>query len=88
MRRPSAKGSLNPKSIMSASMKKLFLLPALLAALGLMPAGQVTAQTFTNLHSFTGTGGSQPRGGLILSGNTLYGTTIMTTGQHPVWDGE
>ncbi len=31
---------------------------------------------FTNLYSFTGgNDGSQPHGGLTLSGNTLYGTT-------------
>ncbi len=33
------------------------------------------AQTFTTLHSFTGSGdGSNPYGGLVLSGNTFYGT--------------
>src|ERR1019366_1653347 len=52
----------------------LFLLPALIAGLGLIPAGRVTAQTFTNLHSFTGNDGVNPQAGLILSGNTLYGT--------------
>jgi uncharacterized repeat protein (TIGR03803 family) len=30
---------------------------------------------FTNLHSFTGADGANPRGGLILEGNVLYGTT-------------
>jgi uncharacterized repeat protein (TIGR03803 family) len=58
-------------------------LPALIAALGLIPAGRVTAQTFTTLHSFTATpasspyinsDGAYPNAGLILSGNTLYGT--------------
>jgi uncharacterized repeat protein (TIGR03803 family) len=35
------------------------------------------AQTFTTLHSFPNiTDGAQPYAGLILSGNTLYGTTI------------
>src|ERR1039457_3596479 len=58
----------------------LFLLPALIAGLGLIPAGRVTAQTFTNLHSFTllnnstNSDGAYPYAGLILSGNTLYGT--------------
>src|ERR1019366_304763 len=52
----------------------LFLLPALIAGLNLIPAGRVTAQTFTTLHSFTrGSDGAYP-GGFILSGNTLYGT--------------
>jgi uncharacterized repeat protein (TIGR03803 family) len=51
-----------------------WVLPALIAGLGLIPAGRVTAQTFTNLHSFTGSDGVNPYAGLILSGNTLYGT--------------
>src|SRR5882672_5093051 len=63
---------------------KLFLLPALIAGLGLMPANRVTAQTFTVLHAFTSASGpnatnsdgANPSGGLILSGGTLYGTTV------------
>jgi len=63
---------------------KLFLLPALIAGLGLMPASRVTAQTFTVLHTFTpasgpnqtNSDGANPSGGLILSGSTLYGTAI------------
>jgi uncharacterized repeat protein (TIGR03803 family) len=59
-----------------------FLLAALIADLGLIPAERVTAQTFTTLHSFMATSGSPatnsdgcgPYAGLILSGNTLYGT--------------
>src|ERR1041385_4704390 len=57
----------------------LFLLPALIAALGLTLAGRVRAQTFTTLHSFTAlntntnSDGSFPYAG-ISSGNTLYGT--------------
>src|SRR5436309_9473835 len=64
--------------------RNLFLLPVLIRGLGLMMAGQVTAQTFTILHSFTATDpntransdGASPAGGLVtdLSGNTLYGT--------------
>src|SRR5260221_8580910 len=59
----------------------LFLLPALIAVLNLIPAGQVTAQTLTTLHSFTPSGpytnsdGANPYAGVIVSGNTLYGTT-------------
>jgi len=53
-------------------------MPALIAGLGLILAGQVTAQTFTTLHNFTGgNDGANPGGGgagVILSGNTLYGT--------------
>ena len=63
----------------------LFIALALLAGFGLLPTGRVTAQTFTNLHSFTTThfkssgvytnsDGAYPAAGLILSGNTLYGT--------------
>src|SRR6266404_421095 len=66
----------------------LFLLPALIAVLNLMPAGRVTAQTFTTLHSFTAlspydppnpqtnSDGANPWAGLFTnsSGNTLYGT--------------
>lgn len=37
---------------------------------------KVTAQTLTTLHSFTNTpDGAYPLGGMILSGNALYGTT-------------
>ena len=62
---------------MKTKLHCLFLLPALIACLGLIPAGRVTAQTFTNLHSFTGgSGGAEPVAGLILSGNTLYGTAV------------
>jgi uncharacterized repeat protein (TIGR03803 family) len=68
---------------MKTSTKNLFLLPVLIAALGLMLARQVTAQTFRTLHSFTplykfdpntntNSDGATP-GGLILSGQTLYG---------------
>src|ERR1700683_3623671 len=56
-----------------------WVLPALIAALGLMLAGRVSAQPFTTLYSFGAFpgGGSQPNAGLILSGNTLYGTTFQ-----------
>src|SRR5438067_1168653 len=53
------------------------ILPALLAVVNLLPAGRVTAQTFTTLHTFTGgNDGALPWTGLITnsSGNTLYGT--------------
>jgi uncharacterized repeat protein (TIGR03803 family) len=59
-----------------------FCLPLLLAALGLMLAGRVTAQTFTTLYNFTAlsgpastnSDGGNPQAGLIVSSNTLYGT--------------
>ena len=62
-----------------ATRLKHVLLPALIAGLGLIPAGRVTAQTFTNLHNFTGLDGAEPHAGLILSGNTLYGTCLLYT---------
>jgi uncharacterized repeat protein (TIGR03803 family) len=56
----------------------------LLAGVVWMPVGPVTAQTLTVLHAFTGipigvaaktnADGAYPQAGLILSGNTLYGT--------------
>src|SRR5947207_10654182 len=78
---------------MKTCIKNLFVLPvlpALIAGFGLTLAGQVTAQTFTTLYSFTATipytndvggvfytntDGAAPVGGLTLSGDTLYGTT-------------
>ncbi len=58
---------------MKTSYNNLFLLAALLAGLRLpLVAG---AQTLTTLHSFTGPDGFAPAGGLILSGQTLCGTT-------------
>jgi uncharacterized repeat protein (TIGR03803 family) len=68
---------------MKTLIKNLFLLPVLLAGLGLILTGRATAQTFTTLHSFTGISDSPPYGNsdgvnpdcvLVLSGNTLYGT--------------
>ena len=73
---------------MKTSLKNLFLLHALIASLGLMLAGRLTAQTFTTLHSFTAayaatsgrfppytnSDGTHPEARLLLSGNTLYGT--------------
>jgi len=52
-------------------------LPALIAVLNLIPAGRVTAQTFTTLHSFSYSDGASPQAGLILLGNTLYGTAYQ-----------
>jgi uncharacterized repeat protein (TIGR03803 family) len=56
-------------------------LPLLLVALLGASAGQLTAQTFTNLHSFTAvvattnSDGGKPYCSLFFDGNTLYGTT-------------
>lgn len=60
-------------------MKNRFLLPALMAGLGLTLAGGVTAQTFTVLHHFHLSQGGQPFGRLTLSGNTLYGATYLAS---------
>jgi uncharacterized repeat protein (TIGR03803 family) len=65
-----------------AYIKKLFLLPVLIAALGLLLTGSVTAQTFTPLHEFTAidqnyftnSDGAGSQAGLIVWSNTLYGT--------------
>jgi uncharacterized repeat protein (TIGR03803 family) len=62
-------------------MKKARLTAAIISACILASASQVGAQTFTTLYSFTAlipyytnSDGANPYGGLILSGNTLYGT--------------
>jgi uncharacterized repeat protein (TIGR03803 family) len=72
---------------MKTRIKQLFLLAALMAGFVMIPAGRVTAQTFTNLYSFTAdvpnsthtiytnSDGAYPAAGLVLVGNTLYGTT-------------
>src|SRR5450756_1849280 len=71
------------KTSMKTFIKNLFLLPALIAGLGLIPVGRATAQTFTTLHSFTllnnstNSDGANPYAGLILSGNNLYGTAYQ-----------
>ena len=58
-----------------------FMRPALvqvLLAAGCMASRPATAQTAANLYSFTPftqNDGSNPNGGMVLSGNTLYGTT-------------
>jgi uncharacterized repeat protein (TIGR03803 family) len=62
-------------------------LAGLIACLGLLLAGRAAAQTFTVLHTFavssggsfgdlnvTNSDGANPNAGLVLSGNTLYGT--------------
>src|ERR1044071_3284497 len=53
-----------------------FCLPLLLAALGFMLARRVTGETFTAFHSFDGSNGANPNGIVVLSGSTLYGTTV------------
>ena len=69
---------------MKTFVKTFFVLPALLVTLSVVPAGRVAAQAFTTLHnlsisdiinSYTNQDGEFPQGGLMLSGNLLYGTT-------------
>jgi uncharacterized repeat protein (TIGR03803 family) len=70
---------------MKTHINRLFLLPALIAGLGLIPAMPAAAQTFTTLHSFTITNGpsftnsdgAHPYAGLVLSGGILYGTAYV-----------
>jgi uncharacterized repeat protein (TIGR03803 family) len=64
---------------MKTCIKNLVPLPALIAALNLIPVGSLTAQTFTVLHSFAGfpSDGDNPLAGLILTNHTLYGTAYQ-----------
>jgi uncharacterized repeat protein (TIGR03803 family) len=68
---------------MNTRLFRPLLLPALIAALGLTLAVRATAQTFTNLHTFTAlvsginSDGAKPLAGLVLSGNVLYGTAYI-----------
>src|SRR5438105_1547482 len=67
---------------MKALLRKPFLLRVAIAALGSIVAAGVRAQTFTTLHSFVGypNDGAYPEAGLIVSGNTLYGTAVYGGG--------
>ena len=60
---------------MNASLRNLSILPAMIAGLGLILAGRVAGQAFTNLHNFDYSDGKNPQAGLTISGNTLYGAT-------------
>src|SRR5437773_511221 len=67
---------------MKSRIRNLPLLSALLTGLGLILADRMPAQTFSTLHSFittrsvTNSDGASPSAGLVLSGNTLYGTAL------------
>jgi len=61
------------KEIMKFGSANLLSISVLIIGSGLMWADMVTAQTFTTLHSFTGSDGDGPQAGLIISGSTLYG---------------
>src|SRR6266516_3281139 len=76
---------------LAAASTPSWVLPALIVGLHLIPAGRLTAQTFTTLHSFTAlspydppnpqtnSDGANPYAGLITnsSGNILYGTAYQ-----------
>jgi uncharacterized repeat protein (TIGR03803 family) len=67
-----------PKGLAQSSTRrtnKVFLLPVLVVGLRCVLAGQVSGQTLTTLHSFSGYLANAPLGGLVLSSNTLYGAT-------------
>src|SRR5690348_11967581 len=57
--------------------KRSLLLAALITGVGFTVADRLTAQTLTivPLHSFNSSDHSNPYGGLLLSGDTLYGAT-------------
>jgi len=55
---------------MKTNIINLCLVPALIASLGLVLVGRVTAQPAINFE------GANPNAGLVLSGNTLYGTAV------------
>jgi uncharacterized repeat protein (TIGR03803 family) len=68
---------------MKTCIKKSLAVPVVVAVLSSVLAGQVTAQTLTVLHEFTAldtnnvnSDGVNPSAGLVLSGNTLFGTTL------------
>jgi uncharacterized repeat protein (TIGR03803 family) len=60
---------------MKTQIKKLFLLPILIAALGFVLTDSAKAVTHSVIKNFTDTDGSGPQAKLTLVGNTLYGTT-------------
>jgi uncharacterized repeat protein (TIGR03803 family) len=68
---------------MKVGTKKLSHLCVLVAIMCSVLADQVTGQTFTALHSFsalnsnTNADGFRPNGGVVLSGNILYGTALF-----------
>jgi len=69
---------------MKIRIHKLLCFPALIASLSLMLTGHATAQIFTTLYSFgTNAADGYHPNGLILSGNTLFGTTLQGGDGYP-----
>jgi uncharacterized repeat protein (TIGR03803 family) len=75
-------GYFNSQSHVKTCISHLVFVSALIAGFILASAGRVTGQVYTNQYDFTepyapnytNGDGSQPYGGVILSGSTLYGT--------------
>jgi uncharacterized repeat protein (TIGR03803 family) len=78
---------------MKKDLKRTLMSALLMAGLGLLPAGRVAGQAFNVLINFGGAtngppptylDGYRPDGGLVVSGNTLYGgTTVGGPGSGP-----
>jgi uncharacterized repeat protein (TIGR03803 family) len=64
---------------MNKCIKKSFVLPMLVAGLGLMMVGEGPAQTFTNLYNFTGGSDGGHPVDMVSSGNVLFGATGKST---------
>jgi hypothetical protein len=69
-------------SLSRIEIKNPFPLLLLVIGLGLFPVSPLAAQTFSTLYNFSAldanglnSDGAGPYAGLVLSGNTLYGTT-------------
>jgi hypothetical protein len=62
---------------MKAHIKIHFLMSVITAGFGLIPTGQLSAQTFSVLHNFSAEnkGATRPSAGLISIGTNLYGVT-------------
>jgi uncharacterized repeat protein (TIGR03803 family) len=65
---------------MKTPIRNVLVTLALIIGLGLMPAFRTSAQIFTNLHNLVFTNGTGPVARLLLSDNTLYGTTRIYGG--------
>ena len=71
--RSSAPGKVSEMKMNRRIEKQVLLALVLFAALW---QSNLPSQTFSTLHSFTGNDGAAPAAGLVLSGSTLYGTTV------------
>ncbi len=63
---------------MKKCLKSVSFVSVLVTILALIPVGRMSAQSFKTVYSFTGgSDGAFPYAGLIMSGNTLYGTARL-----------